>query len=129
MRMSESEYLAALARIEAHKRKMVGDTPQDPAVGVDDESELHQAILESCRHRGWICFHGSMAHKTRRTIGEPDFTILADCGRAILVECKKRNEKPSPAQQGMILWASRLGHTIHVVRSIQEFESVVNQQS
>lgn len=111
-RMTVSEYLA-------HEAK---HNPQaKPTGGVSDESELHREIIAECKRRGWICFHGSMAHKTFRTAGEPDFQIFADGGRTFLIECKTATGKLTTEQQGIIAWAKKLEHTIHVVRSFEEF--------
>jgi predicted RecB family nuclease len=94
--------------------------------GVDDESELHRAIIDECQRRGWIVFHGSMAHRTYRTPGEPDFIILADGGATLLVEAKTRKGKLSTDQLGIQAWARKLDHTIHVIRSMEEFLKVAN---
>jgi hypothetical protein len=56
--------------------------------GVEREADLHEEIFDECRRRGWIALHGSMAERTCRTLGEPDFVILADGGRVLFVECK-----------------------------------------
>ena len=88
------------------------------------EADLHEEIFSECRRRGWIALHGSMAERTCRTLGEPDFVILADGGRVLFVECKSRNGKLSPAQVAMKHHAEKLGHTVHVVRSLAEFLEV-----
>jgi hypothetical protein len=88
---------------------------------VENEAELHTQILDYCSSKGWIAFHGNMARATGRTLGEPDFEILIDGGRFLLIECKTKTGKLSVEQQGMILWAEKLGHKIHVVRSMEEF--------
>ena len=89
--------------------------------GASREAELHREIFDECRRRGWIALHGSMAERTCRTLGEPDFVILADGGRVLLVECKGKTGKLSPAQAALKHQAERLGHTVHVVRSFEEF--------
>ncbi len=96
-----------------------------PAQGVEREADLHAEIFDECRRRGWIALHGSMADRTCRTLGEPDFTILAEAGRVLFVECKTRTGKLSPAQNAMKFHADKLGHTIHVVRSMQEFLEIL----
>ena len=88
--------------------------------GCDKESELHEKIFAECRRRGWIALHGAMSERTHRTAGEPDFTILLN-GLVLFIECKTRIGKLSSAQVAMIHHAKRLGHTIHVVRSFEEF--------
>lgn len=105
------------------KRPLIMPDAEPPNTG--KECDLHYAIIDFCKGKGWIYFHGSMAHKTKRTAGEPDFTILADSGRVFLIECKTRISKLSPEQLGLKLWAEKLGHAIHVIRSIEEFEKLV----
>ena len=85
------------------------------------EASLHDQIFDLCRQRVWIALHGSMAERSHRTLGEPDFTILADRGRVLFVECKSRTGKLSPAQAALKLHAETLGHTIHLVRNYDDF--------
>lgn len=92
---------------------------------VADESELHNEIIEYCKDRRWLYFHGSMAHETKRTPGEPDFEILADRGRVFFVECKSKDGKLSTDQRAVIQWAAMLGHTVHVVVNMDEFRRIV----
>ncbi len=106
-----------------------------PATGTDDEGKLHNEILAECKRRGWIAFHGSMAHSTFRTKGEPDFVILAPpkkgyCDyltfpRTYLIECKTRKGKLSADQMAIHAWAEKLGHRIETVRSFEEFLKVI----
>ncbi len=90
------------------------------------EADLHDQIYDECRLRGWVVFHGSMAARTHRTEGEPDFIILADHGCVFLVECKRRDGKLSSAQLSIQVQAARNGHVVHVVRGFQEFLQIVS---
>lgn len=114
-------------------RNHIAKTATDPVIGnfITDtaEEQIHKYILDHCKQHLWIAFHGSMAHKTKRTPGEPDFTILADGGRVIMIECKAGKKKPSDDQRDIIHWAGNLGHTIHVVRSIAEADAVLKRNS
>ena len=118
---------------EAYKRRNPSLYPQsDPSIkkpsdAVRVETDLHNQIIEFCRSRGWIYFHGSTAHRAMRTVGEPDFTILADGGRTFFFECKAKDGKLSPQQRAMIAWAEKLGHKVHVVYSIGQFADIVDQ--
>lgn len=87
----------------------------------EKEVDLHDQIINECKKRGWIYLHGSTAEATHRTLGEPDFTILADGGRVFFVECKTRIGKLSTHQLALQMVARKLGHEIHVVRSFAEF--------
>lgn len=89
------------------------------------ESELHNRIIRYCKDNGWVYFHGSMAHRTRRQIGEPDFTIVADRGRVFFVEAKSANGKLRPEQRALQAWMLKLGHVLHVVRSMREFLKLI----
>lgn len=118
--ITQAEYNAYLAKSMRTVADAGGNIP------VSKESELHAAILAECKKRGWIAFHGSMAHQTFRTDGEPDFVILADAGRVFLIEAKAKNGKLSPAQAAIHAWASKLGHTVHVVRSFDDFCAILD---
>lgn len=131
MRMTQAE-------VDAYQMR---HAPKQPAAksGCDKESELHEQIFAECRRRGWIALHGAMSERTHRTAGEPDFVILAKeqaCvsieGEALgipplmlpvvyLIECKTRTGKLSTAQVALHHHAKNLGHTVHVVRSFEEF--------
>ena len=89
--------------------------------GQSPEKALHAQIREFCRARKWLYFTGSMAHRSRRTLGEPDFTILAPNGQVLFVECKTLTGKLSEEQIQIQREADRLGHCIHIVRSLDDF--------
>ena len=110
-----------LRRLNPH---LFAPRPSPGTGGVPRESDLHEEIFDECRRRGWIALHGSMAERTCRTLGEPDFVILATGGRVFFVECKSRSGKLSPAQAALKHHAEKLGHAVHVVRSMEEFLEV-----
>lgn len=89
------------------------------------ESGLHEQIRQECVKNGWLAFHGSMAHRTYRTLGEPDWIILMPEGRLLMVECKTAKGKLTVDQAGVRLWAEKLGHKVHIVRSFEEFLEAV----
>lgn len=115
-----------LARLNPH---LFNSQPQRSAagLGVASEEGLHDEIFFECRRRGWLAFHGSMAAATHRTMGEPDFVILVPAGHLLLVECKSRIGKLSPAQLAIKAHAEKLGHTVHIVRSFQEFLEITGK--
>lgn len=120
----------SIADAEMHNLRVKGvslcsATAELKTQAVKHERDLHSQIFDECRRRGWVAFHGSMSERTHRTAGEPDFIILTDDKRALLVECKTATGKLSTEQQAMIAHAAKLGHTIHVVRSMQEFLKIL----
>jgi hypothetical protein len=95
----------------------------------EDESKLHADILQDCRRRGWLAFHGAMSHRTHRTPGEPDFVVLGPAGCVLLVECKAKGRKLTTEQAGVAIWAERLGHTLYVVRCFEDWLGVLRDKN
>lgn len=114
------------SQVDAYNARMHGTARQPvPVDAVEDESELHNNIIEHCKSKGWQYLHGSMAHRTFRTVGECDFVLMASEGRTFYVEVKTKTGKLSVDQQGFIAQARKNGHAVHVVRSFQDFLEVV----
>lgn len=90
------------------------------------EEDLHNAILKFCKAMGWLAFHGSMKHRTKRTLGEPDFTIVMPGGRVIFIECKTEKSDLSDKQREIAEQAARLGHTVHIIRSVAGFRALID---
>lgn len=120
MTISYSDFIAMQTRLAKIKQ------PPQSKSGVERESDLHAQIMDECRRRGWMFFHGAMCERTHRSEGEPDFEIKASGGRSYMVECKTRTGKLTPAQQAVAAHAASLGHRVHVVRSFEEFLEAVN---
>lgn len=122
MRFTQQEYDAYVAKhSNAYQEKCRARCDEK----ADKESRLHEAIISHCRANGWIYLHGSMAHKTKRTLGEPDFVLLLPDGRVLFIECKGQKTKTSPAQLAMAAWMKKLSHQLHFIRSYAEFLEVV----
>lgn len=102
-----------------------------PRTGCDEESELHSHIIEECKARGLLYGHGSMAHKTHYTPGWPDFVIVKPPAYVawdhpiLFVECKTKTGKLTPEQRAVEAHLRKLGQTLHVVRSIEEFKALL----
>lgn len=122
-RMSSAEFNAYEAR-RASRHQLTSDGDQE--LSRQSERDLHEKVFDECRRRGWIALHGAMSERTHRTLGEPDFVILADLGRVFFIECKSSTGKLRPEQAALHVWARRLGHEVHVVRSIEEFLDKLN---
>lgn len=93
---------------------------------VDEESKLHADIIDYCIRKDWMAFYGSMAHRTKRPPGEPDFWIVTD-SKILMIEAKTKTGDRSAAQRKVAAHAKRLGHTVHLVRSMSEFFDVIKQ--
>lgn len=120
-RMTSAEYHAFLAAQKAAKK---ADRLQSANDASECESELHGQIMDECRRRGWIPLHGSMAHRSKRTLGEPDF-VIPIYGRVLFVEAKTKTGKLTMEQQAYGAYLAKHGHTLHVVRSLQDFLAIL----
>lgn len=112
-------------QIRLHGKNRPAPTPP-PSDPVTDESVLHNEIIQYCEENGWAYLHGAMSTRTSRTLGEPDFQIYCPNG-SFLIECKSKTGKPSPAQLAFAALARRNGHTVYLVRSLEQFKIVVNK--
>jgi hypothetical protein len=91
------------------------------------ECDLHEDIFAECERRGWLAFHGAMCRRTARTLGEPDWILLAPGGKLLMIECKSSTGKLSIEQQAIAAHAAKLGHIVHVVRSLDEFLNIIQE--
>lgn len=92
--------------------------------GVDLEIPLHRAILKLCAEKGWVAMYSNPSQRTGRNLGEPDFSLYAHGGRHWLIECKTAKGKLSDEQEWMHGRLRRLGQTVHIVRSIEDFQEI-----
>ncbi len=95
-------------------------------ISAGEEAKLHDAIMAECKARKWQWIHNRMDKRSTTAPGVPDFVILADKGRVFFVECKTRTGKLTTEQQAFKHHADYNGHTVHVVRSPEEFGQIVD---
>lgn len=118
-----SQWLAELETRRAQKRGHVAPV-DDGVAGVARESDLHDEIEAHCRSKGWLAIHSRMDMPTTTAKGAPDFVIYASQGVMLHIECKTRVGKLTPEQAAFHAMAERLGHKVHVVRTIEQFFQV-----
>jgi hypothetical protein len=84
---------------------------------------LHEQIIKHCNEQWprWKFRHSRTDKKTHEELGVEDFTVFLPMGRTLHVECKAKGGKLSIDQAGWINEMSKLGHTVHVVQSLDEF--------
>ena len=111
---------------------------------VELESDVELPIVADCRERGWLVFWGDKSSKSHRTPGEPDLTILAGAivrkidhphtpesfqkwePRVLFIECKHPKRKRSPVQLQVEAHARKLGHTIHLVKTWEQWLAIAD---
>lgn len=120
---------------EARRRK--SSERLEELEGCERESLLHEQIMAECRRRGWLVIHSRMDKRTTTGVGTPDFviageeTFLGGVKKPVVwfIEAKSRKGKLRPEQAAMIAQAARFGHTIHVVRSFEDFLTTIEAKS
>ena len=115
--MTQAEYVAFLSR--ARRVNLRPDAPNNGEA--ESESDLHDQILAYCRQHHCYVVHSRMDRATTNAVGVPDFIIALPEGRTIWIEAKSKKGKLTPAQNGVRIALSSLGHTWTCVRSFQEF--------
>lgn len=118
--ITQGDYLQMLSRLEGNK---VRELPNPEAAEV--EGDLQEACISACRARGWFVVFSRMDLPTTLPLGTPDLIVAADNSRVFWVECKSASGKMRPAQLGVKLMLEKLGHTVHVVSSLEAFLKIV----
>lgn len=95
------------------------------ADATDDESKLHDEIIQYCRANGFYYVHSRMDRKSTNGVGTADFIIALPNGVTAWIECKAKNRKQSTEQLAAEAWLKKLGHNYHLVRSLSEFLEAV----
>ncbi len=113
--------------VRRHNAKLAPPIAPAPSNAVAKESELHEDIKKECNKRLWFYSWSPMGAPSTQGVGVPDFIIGADGGRTFYIECKSKTGKLRPEQRETQAMLARNGHTMHVVRSLEEFLQIVTQ--
>lgn len=100
-----------------------------PGDGVTSEFPLHEEIVSYCdsQRPRWKYIHARTDKKSTIGVGVCDFVLFLPNGKTACIECKSKTGKLSEAQ---LIWKKEmemLGHTVHVIRSFQEFVVLTNK--
>ncbi len=122
MRMTQAD-------VERHNARVAKRTTTpltDAAHCAASERQLHDEIESELKRRGWFYAHSRMDLPTTQALGIPDFQIAAPDGLTYWIEAKGPKTKVTPEQAGALHWLQRLGHKTGIVRSIEEFISIID---
>lgn len=131
--MTEFEWREHERRLSARK---VANSSGAMAIAYDEpangktlqEAEIHAEIVNYCKSKGWLAFHGSMAHRAMRNPGEPDFCVVMDYGIVLFVEVKRdKRAKVSIEQLATLAMLKKLGANACIVHSLTEFLAEVEK--
>lgn len=98
----------------------------DAKAAIKSEKQLQQIVVSYIQMKGWLVFYGAFGKASNRTPGEPDLTVLLPDGITVFVELKAPKGKLTNNQPEMHAKMNGLGHTVHVVRSLDDFLSIPN---
>lgn len=126
MAISKYEYERMLARMADKSTEPISDGAPVPD---GQEIKLHRDIMEHCQAQWptWIYIYHDPTKRTHATEGAPDFVIYSEFG-VLSVECKTKNGKRSQAQLIFAAVAGKCGHTIEIVRSMDDFRALVARE-
>lgn len=122
--ISLQSYLLHQAKFDEHGRRRESSVASKVSNECENESQLHDDIIEFCKSKGWIALHSRMDKRTTRIKGEFDFTCILPNGIVIFCECKTRLGKLSPEQNALIFWMDHLGHKVHVITEVAQFVNI-----
>lgn len=98
---------------------------------VQQERELHDQIVSYCNNQWpkWKFIHARMDKPSGIEEGAQDFTIFMPNKQVLCIECKSKGKKPDEKQRDWAFEMHRLGHTVHCVRSFEEFLATIPTQN
>ena len=114
-----------LALYQARQRKESQPPLMTKAYDARSEALVHDAILSECRRHGLCVIHSRMDRASTVAVGAPDFVIALPAARTLWLECKSATGILREEQAVWLANLQDLGHEAHLIRSIDEFLSVL----
>lgn len=104
-----------------------GKIPPPPTNAVALEIPLHHKIMKWCDEQWPRVKYIRARSDMESTIAEgcQDFTVFMPGGRTVCIECKAKDGKMKDAQLSWKAEMEKLGHVIHIVRSMEEFREAI----
>ncbi len=105
---------------------------KEPAVTGGDERETGRGGLQEkiqqwldAQWPRWLCIRARSDKRSTIGVGIHDYTIFGPYPICILVECKTKTGKRSEDQRNWAFEMQRLGWTVEIVRSLEDFQQIV----
>lgn len=100
------------------------------SVAVAREIDLHLEIIRFCDAQWprWKVIRARSDIRSTIAVGAQDFTIFAP-GRVLCIECKGPGGKLSAEQLAWALEMQKLGHTVHLVESFEQFLKLIYENA
>lgn len=125
--MSLQSYLLHQAKFDEHGRRRESSVASKVSNECENESQLHEDIIEYCKSKGWYYVHSRMDQRSTNAIGTPDFIIAIDGGKTLWIECKIPGKKATIFQLAALTHLNKLQHKARLVTSMDGFVEAVKQ--
>jgi hypothetical protein len=98
---------------------------------IEKEIGLHEKIMRHCETEfpRWKYIHARTDQRSTIAVGVADFTIFLPGGKVVCLEVKSATGKLSEAQLAWSKEMEMLGHTVHVVRTMEDFYHICHTQT
>lgn len=115
-----------LQQVFAHQAKHGPRVQPSKGSAVEREIYLRQQILDYCAQQwpAWLVISARTDERSTIAVGAHDVTCFMP-GAVKMFELKKKDGKVTKEQQIWIHQMATLGHTVHVIRSMEEFLTIV----
>lgn len=113
-------------QVLAHQAKHGPRVQPSKGSAVERESKLRQQILDYCAAQWptWLVISARTDTQSTIAVGAHDCTIFAP-QKIFCLELKNRTGKLSQEQTVWAFQMGRLGHEVYVIRSMEEFLTIV----
>ena len=89
------------------------------------EAELHRLILDECARRRFYVVHSRCDRSTTQQKGVPDMLVAMPDGKTLWIEVKVGKNKLTAEQNVTRHVLAALDHKFYVVRSLNEFLTII----
>ena len=122
-----------MAQVAEHNARVAGKSSavEDKRTpkAVERERDLHDAIEDYCRSRGYLYRHDRMDAPTTGQVGWPDWLICLPNTRVVMLECKSRRGKATPAQLACLAHAKKFGFTAEIVDNFADAKKIIEEEA
>ena len=128
--ISQADYLAMLARLDAGARKHEPSPSQGPpATREVGHGGLQEQIAAHCNAQWpqWPFIQARSDKPSTIAAGAQDFTLFLPKGRLLCVETKAKGGKVTPQQLAWRLRMEMAGHKVHLCYSFNQFLELAQQ--
>lgn len=119
--------------VARHNARVAGATQPEVKApsgsAVERERDLHEAVEAYCKSKGYLYRHDRMDAPTTGQVGWPDWLICLPNTRVVMLECKSRRGKATPAQLACLAHAKKFGFTAEIVDNFADAKKIIEEEA